>query len=107
MGVDGETPDMDGLLAALRDLPGAWPEASMPSWVKSAVWLVLAQRGHLYRSVFPPLKWIEVWVKLAPACQWQLATACALEVRDSPLRLHQPVAGEVYDSSLWKQGPEC
>lgn len=46
MGVGGETPDMGGLLAALRDLPGARPEASAPSWVKSAVWLVLAQLSH-------------------------------------------------------------
>lgn len=47
MGVDGETPDLGGLLAALRDLPGALPESSMPSWVKPAVWLVLAQLSHL------------------------------------------------------------
>lgn len=91
---------MGGLLAALRDLPGSLPETSV-SFVPLSLSHCPAGSGQLsgwswpslaiFRSVFPSLKWVEVWVKLAPTCQWLLVTACALKVRG-------PLSGSI---SVW------
>lgn len=81
MGVDGEPPDMGGLLASLRDC--LWPPSAPPTAHLGQV-SCLGGPGPalaIFRSVLPSLKWVEVWVKLAPRCQCLLVTACALKVR--------------------------
>lgn len=81
MGVDGEPPDMGGLLAALRDC--LWPPSAPPTAQLGQVSCLVGPGPALaiFRSVLPSLKWVEVWVKLASRCQCLLVTACALKVR--------------------------
>lgn len=97
------------LCSALR-LQCPWlfsPSHFLPSWVKSAVWLALAQLKPSFRLVFQSLKWVEGWVKLAPTCQWLLANACALKVRDRLSGSSSVCLGWVCDSFLWGYGWVC
>lgn len=114
MGVNGETPDMGGVLAALKDLPcvllerplgplSPSPYPSGSSQLSGWSWPRLA----VFRSVFPSLKWVEGWVKLVPTCQWQLVTACALKVRGALSGSISVWLGWVCDSFLWDLGSEC
>lgn len=63
--------------------PCPWPPSAPPTAQLGQVSCLVGPGPALaiFRSVFPSLKWVEVWVKLAPMCQWLLVTACALKVR--------------------------